>query len=118
MDNIGPDIFGRREEKKEEFEIPAMSNAADIKVIGVGGGAGSLSEMANAWALQRLVVAYRTAEGWSSKLADTRLDTRIRYSDIPEDRVYGADTAEEALEIINKYIDRYDRYHLGITPNN
>lgn len=38
MDNIGPDIFGRREERKEEFEIPAMSNAADIKVIGVGGG--------------------------------------------------------------------------------
>lgn len=41
MDNIGPDIFGRREEKKEEFEIPAMSNAADIKVIGVGGGGGN-----------------------------------------------------------------------------
>ena len=92
--------------------------ASASAVIGVGGGAGSLSEMANAWALQRLVVAYRTAEGWSSKLADTRLDTRIRYSDIPEDRVYGADTVEEALEIINKYIDRYDRYHLGITPNN
>ena len=91
--------------------------ASASAVIAVGGGAGTLSEIANAWALQRLVLGYKNAEGWSAKLADTRLDTRNRYPDIPEDRFYGVSSAEEALEIINKYLPRYDRYHKGITPN-
>lgn len=91
--------------------------ASASAVIAVGGGAGTLSEIANAWALQRLVLGYKNAEGWSAKLADMRLDTRNRYPDIPEDRFYGVSSAEEALEIINKYLPRYDRYHKGITPN-
>ncbi len=41
MDNIGPDIFGKKEFKQDDFEVPALSNAADIKVIGVGGGGGN-----------------------------------------------------------------------------
>lgn len=39
MDNIGPDIFGKRD--RQETDIPSISNAADIKVIGVGGGGGN-----------------------------------------------------------------------------
>ena len=91
--------------------------ASASAVIAVGGGAGTLSEIANAWALQRLVMGYSNAEGWSAKLADTRLDTRNRYPDIPEDRFYGVTSAEEALELVNKYISKYTRYHHGITPN-
>ncbi len=41
MDNIGPDIFGKKEFKQDDYEVPALSNAADIKVIGVGGGGGN-----------------------------------------------------------------------------
>ena len=90
--------------------------ASAAAVIAVGGGAGTLSEIANAWALKRLVVGYKNAEGWSAKLADTRLDDRIRYPDIPEDRVYGVTDAESALQIIDRYVERYDTYHMGITP--
>ena len=85
-------------------------------MIAVGGGAGTLSEIANAWALKRLVVGYKNAEGWSAKLADTRLDDRVRYPDIPEDRIYGVTDAESALQIIDRYVERYDTYHMGITP--
>ena len=90
--------------------------ASASAVIAVGGGAGTLSEIANAWALKRLVVGYKNADGWSAKLADTRLDTRIRYPDIPEDRVFGVTTSEEALSVIDKYVSRYTSYHKGITP--
>lgn len=90
--------------------------ASAAAVIAVGGGAGTLSEIANAWALKRLVVGYKNAEGWSAKLADTRLDDRIRYPDIPEDRIYGVTDAESALQIIDRYVERYDTYHMGITP--
>jgi len=44
-------------------------------VIAVGGGAGTLSEMAYAWMFGRLIVALRL-EGWSGKLSDQRLDDR------------------------------------------
>ncbi len=40
MDNIGPDIFSKRE-RRDSFEVPPSINAADIKVIGVGGGGGN-----------------------------------------------------------------------------
>ena len=90
--------------------------ASASAVIAVGGGAGTLSEIANAWALKRLVLGYKNAEGWSAKLADTRLDARNRYPDIPEDRFYGVKSAEEALNLIDKYLPRYDEYHDGITP--
>ena len=49
-------------------------------------------------------------------MADTRLDARNRYPDIPEDRFYGVESAEEALNLIDKYLPRYDEYHDGITP--
>lgn len=83
-------------------------------VIVVGGGAGTLSEAAFAWTLKRLVIAYKNVDGWSAKIADTRIDNRIRYENIPEDRVYGAESAEEAVSILDKYIDGYTDYHKGI----
>ncbi len=40
MENFGPDIFGRRD-KEQDMEAPQVSNVADIKVIGAGGGGGN-----------------------------------------------------------------------------
>ena len=40
MENFGPDIFGRRD-KEQDTETPQVSNVADIKVIGAGGGGGN-----------------------------------------------------------------------------
>ena len=83
-------------------------------VIAIGGGAGTLAEMSNAWPLKRLMIAFRGVEGWSANVADTRLDHRNRYPDIEEDRIFGVDTAEEAIAILEKYLNLYTDTHTGI----
>ena len=55
-----------------------MTGCADA-VIAIGGGAGTLMEMAAAWSTLKLIIAYRTVPGWSAELADRRIDERIRY---------------------------------------
>ncbi len=42
------------------------------------------------------------------------MDHRVRYDDIPEDMVYGVSNADEVIEILNKYIDKYTKYHKAI----
>ena len=84
-------------------------------IIVIGGGAGTLSEIALAWIYRRLIVAL-PHEGWSAKLAGTRIDQRVRYKDIPEDRVYEASTASEAVELVAKLLPKYQRRHVGIGP--
>lgn len=49
---------------------------ADV-VVGVGGGAGTLSEIAMAWQLGRPVVALTQVPGWSRRMANESLDQRI-----------------------------------------
>jgi len=83
-------------------------------VIAVGGGCGTLAELSNAWALRRMVLAYANCEGWSSKVADTSLDNRVRYPGIKDDRIYGVNTPEEAIELINTRVEFYRDYHKGI----
>jgi uncharacterized protein (TIGR00725 family) len=90
-----------------------VANAA--AVIAIGGGSGTLSEIANAWALRRMIVAYKNCGGWAAKIADCRMDERIRYPSIEDDRVYGVTSADEALEIINARIELYTEYHGGIS---
>ena len=83
-------------------------------VVAIGGGGGTLSEISNAWALKHLLIAFNNVEGWSAKIADTRLDQRIRYENIPDDRIYGVSTAEEMIKIIDEKIDLYNAAHKGI----
>ena len=83
-------------------------------VIGVGGGAGTLCEYAFAWSLKRLIIAFENSGGWSEKLAGTRLDDTVRYKNIPDDKVYAVQTAEEAVAILNEKIDLYTSRHKGI----
>lgn len=45
-------------------------------VIAIGGGAGTLNEMATAWELNRPLAAFVGGGGWSEKLAGTTIDTR------------------------------------------
>jgi uncharacterized protein (TIGR00725 family) len=82
-------------------------------VIAIGGGAGTLSEIALAWLYFRLIVAFR-GPGWAGQLADKKVDQRNRYPDIQEDRVYGIDTPEEAVNAIIQYMPNYTRRHHGI----
>ncbi len=97
--------------------IDVLRNAlvANAKaVIGIGGGAGTLSELAMAWSLKRMVLAFNNVDGWSSKVADTRLDARIRYDDVKDDRVYGVSSAEQAIALINERLKLYDEYNEGL----
>jgi len=83
--------------------IVALSHA----VIAVGGGAGTLSEMAYAWQYDRLLISMRVGPGWSERLADQRLDERLRFSFIPDDCAHGASTAAEAVSILLEKLPVY-----------
>lgn len=82
-------------------------------VIALGGGAGTLSELALAWILNRMVIAYRI-EGWSGQLADKPIDSRQRMH-LADDRVYGVDTAQEVLELLKSKLSEYGKRHSRIT---
>lgn len=83
-------------------------------VIAIGGGAGTLCEMAMAWSLSRLIIAFDNVEGWSAQLADKKIDHRTRYKDIPDDRVYAVSSADEAISVLRSHLPRYVRRHSAI----
>ena len=76
-------------------------------VVAIGGGAGTLSELAFAWIHRRLIIAFRVP-GWSGRLAGTRIDDRVRFRSIPDDQVFGVDTPEEAMEILHRRLAQYE----------
>jgi uncharacterized protein (TIGR00725 family) len=64
---------------------------ADV-VVAVGGGSGTLSELAVSWQLDKPIVALSSTEGWAAKLAGELIDDRR------SDPVIEADTAAEAID--------------------
>ncbi|XOZ32335.1 TIGR00725 family protein [Halomonadaceae bacterium KBTZ08] len=99
-----------------DIAIPTgMSHARNAIVanadalIAIGGRAGTLSEIAFAWTLRRLVVALDST-GWAEKLAGAPLDDRPRYSDLPDDQIFRALTPEEAIIQINERLPRYSKW--------
>lgn len=77
-------------------------------VVAIGGGAGTLSELAFAWIHRRLVIGYRV-EGWSGRLAGTRVDDWVRFPSIPDDQVFAVESAEEAVEVLRTRLPEYGR---------
>lgn len=82
-------------------------------MVAIGGGAGTLAELAFAWMLRRLIVALRV-DGWSGRLADSKIDHRDRRARVKGDRIYGADSAEEAVELVRHLLPAYGRRHRQI----
>lgn len=82
-------------------------------LIAVGGGAGTLSEIAFAWMYRRLVIGVRCG-GWSERLADQRVDDRVRYPNVPDDRVFGVRDADEAVAVLNRRLSVYVDTHRAI----
>lgn len=81
-------------------------------VVAIGGGAGTLSEIAYAWSLERLIIGYKNIEGWSSKLAGEVVDHRRRYKEFDlNDQVYPTSSAQQTIELLNQYCDIYNRGH-------
>lgn len=68
-------------------------------VVAVGGGAGTLTEIAMAWQLDRPIVAL-ALPGWSEKLAGSAIDARVRPP------ILAAKSAEEAVELVARALDR------------
>jgi uncharacterized protein (TIGR00725 family) len=75
-------------------------------VVAVGGGAGTMAEIAFAWMYRRLILAFRV-DGWSGRVADTRIDERVRYPGIADDRVFGVSHAHEAVSLIKARLSSY-----------
>jgi uncharacterized protein (TIGR00725 family) len=88
--------------------------AHSAAVIAVGGGAGTLSEMALAWTYGRLVIGLRCG-GSSGLLAGRRVDQRLRYPELPDDQVFAADSAAHALELLRRWLPAYDKTHSPIS---
>jgi uncharacterized protein (TIGR00725 family) len=66
--------------------------------IAIAGKAGTLSELCFAWIYEKPIVALSSVEGWSSKIANKKLDNRR------SDMIYGAKTPQEAVDKIKKLL--------------
>ena len=75
-------------------------------VIAIGGGAGTLSEIALAWQMRRPVVAL-DVDGWSKKLGASRIDGRVRQADVKDDQVHAVSSPADAVRLIVDLIPRY-----------
>ncbi len=80
-------------------------------VIAIGGGAGTLCEMAFAWSLGRLIIGFNNVEGWSSRLSNKPIDQRKRYENIDADCVYGVDSVSCAIQLLQEKIMLYNKRH-------
>jgi uncharacterized protein (TIGR00725 family) len=67
-------------------------------VVAVGGGAGTLSEMAFAWQLGRPIVALVPSGGWAQVLAGDSLDDRR------EDVVHAAQSITDVEDLLRRFL--------------
>jgi uncharacterized protein (TIGR00725 family) len=80
-------------------------------VVAIAGKAGTLSEICFAWIYEKPIVALTgVVEGWSSKMAGKRIDDRR------SDTIYGAKTAQEAVEKLNELFEKGPNTKYGM-PN-
>jgi hypothetical protein len=85
--------------------LVAMSDA----LVAIGGGAGTLSEIALAWQHRVPIVAIDTREGWSSRLGGQSLDHR---GEVPIAKVR---SAEEAVDQVEALLGSAPARNLGFT---
>ena len=89
-----------------DIVIPCpFSQARNIVVVlsgdaclAISGKAGTLSEICFAWIYQKPIVALSNVKGWSSKIANQKLDNRRH------DMIYGVETPQEAIEKLNELL--------------
>jgi hypothetical protein len=76
-----------------------LAAMADV-IIAIGGGAGTLSEVAIAWQLGKPIVALTAAGGWAERLSGASVDARRG------DIIHGASTAAEAIALALELAER------------
>ncbi|MFX1394141.1 MAG: TIGR00725 family protein [Promethearchaeota archaeon] len=92
--------------KYVDIVIPVpFSQARNIVVVlsgdvcvAISGKAGTLSEICFAWIYQKPIIALSSVEGWSSKIANTRLDDRRT------DKIHEAKTPQDVIQLIGKLL--------------
>ncbi|MFX0059241.1 MAG: TIGR00725 family protein [Candidatus Hodarchaeota archaeon] len=65
--------------------------------VAIAGKAGTLSEMCFAWIYEKPLIALSSVEGWSSKLANQKLDDRR------SDMIYGVETPQMVIKKLNEF---------------
>jgi uncharacterized protein (TIGR00725 family) len=93
--------------KYVDIVIPCpFSQARNIVVVltgdvclAISGKAGTLSEICFAWIYQKPIVALSNVKGWSSKIANQKLDDRRN------DIIYGVESPQEAIMKINELLN-------------
>lgn len=70
--------------------------SADI-VVAIGGMSGTLCEIAYAWAFNKPIIAFTTADGWGAKLAGTSIDKRRSDVIIPVSSIEELEREIQAL---------------------
>lgn len=83
-------------------------------VIALGGRAGTLSEIASAWSLKKLIFAYDNVDGWSKKLAGTKIDSRNRFGNL-EDKIWPVSSPLELVKQLKEKIKIYKEEYIPIT---
>lgn len=78
-------------------------------VVVVGGRAGTYSEVAMAWSARRLIVSLKSVAGCSHEIADKTFDSRPRYPNIPDDRVYGVEYVQDVVPTLKRLLPFYRR---------
>ena len=74
-----------------------LINSAD-GIISIGGGSGTLAEIAIAYMNHLPIVSMKGSGGWSDKLIDQYIDDRKKY------KVVGASSAKEAVDMLESLI--------------
>ena len=90
-----------------DIEIPVpFSQARNIIVVlsgdacvAVSGKAGTLSELCFAWIYNKPIITLTGVEGWSSKVANQRLDNRR------EEKIIGFDNPQDIVNKLNEFFD-------------
>ena len=83
-------------------------------VIAIGGGAGTLSEIAYAWQFKRPILA-TSVEGWSSKIAGQVVDNRKRLKDPSiDDIVFPCNSVEDVRSKLEEVLPLFSKRHRGI----
>ena len=67
-------------------------------VITIAGESGTLSEIAFAWKMSKPIISLNTTGGWSTKLADKKIDNKRN------DKIYSAKTPNDAIEILKNLL--------------
>lgn len=76
--------------------------SSDI-LVAIGGGAGTLSEIAYAWAYKKPIIAFKSVSGWSKNLAGKSIDERRK------DKVIEVNTPTEAIKVIRDIFSNHYR---------